>query len=226
MDAAGSLALVVLGILIGWVISLIVDFLILRPHWIAQGRQQAATIPDEELRAALREQSAALSQLEALRAEENAAIARLNAHLAELAQKPEFADAEMHNILAQLADALREQHESLQRVETVAGQAAKSIDALSSQLYDALDTLADQVRAAAKEPVEQDRLTDISGIGPAYAGRLHELGIHTFRQLAALTPEELSTMMNVRGRPKIDAGSWIEQAKLYVSGRAKTEEAS
>lgn len=188
MDAAGSLALVVLGMIIGWVLQLVIDFLILRPHWIAQGRQQASTVPDEELRAALREQTAALTRLEALRGEETAALARLNAHLAELAGRaePAVSDEMLQNALARITAALEAQHEAAQR----------------------------------------DRLTDINGIGPAYAGRLHEMGIHTFKQLAALTPDELATMMNVRGRPKIDAASWIEQARLYVSGLAKTEEAT
>lgn len=227
MDAAGTLALVVLGILIGWVVSLIVDFLILRPHWIAQGRQQASTVPDEELRVALREQTATLARLEALREAENAAVARLNAHLAEIAAKPTLSDAEIKETLAQFIDTLQGQQDVLQRTETATSQGAKSIDALGAQLYGLQDALVDRLRAAmADEAVPHDRLTDIKGIGPAFAGRLHEMGIHSFRQIAALTPEELAAMMNVRGRPKIDAESWIEQARLYVSGRAKTGELS
>jgi predicted flap endonuclease-1-like 5' DNA nuclease/uncharacterized coiled-coil protein SlyX len=72
----------------------------------------------------------------------------------------------------------------------------------------------------------QDRLTDIRGIGPVYAGRLYEAGIHTFRQLAAMTPEEIVALMNEpRWRSRsIKADQWIEQAGLLASQREKVEQ--
>ena len=68
----------------------------------------------------------------------------------------------------------------------------------------------------------QDRLTDIKGIGPVYSGKLHEAGIHTFKQLASLTPDELVALINVPAW-RIDAESWIEQARLLASQREKLE---
>ena len=71
----------------------------------------------------------------------------------------------------------------------------------------------------------QDRLTDIKGIGPVYAGKLYEAGIQTFRQLAAMTPEEVYALINLpqwRMR-SIDAQNWIEQAKHLASQREKVE---
>jgi predicted flap endonuclease-1-like 5' DNA nuclease len=204
MDAAGPLALVVLGAIIGWVIELVVDFLILRPYWIAEGRQLAGTLPDEEVRAALREQTATLARLEALRAEENAAVTRLNAYLAEQSERPEPIDEALQSAVQQITD-------------TLAAHVRDSSGALLEEIRDLIP----------EEAVfTQDRLADIKGIGPSYAGRLYEMGVHTFKQLAALSTEELATMINVRGRPKIDAESWIAQAKLFASGRAKAEEAS
>ena len=204
MDAAGPLALVVLGAIIGWVIELVVDFLILRPHWIAQGRQLAGTLPDEEVRAGLRAQSATLARLEALRAEENAAVARLNARLAAQSERAEPIDAALQSAVQQITDTL-----------------AAHVRASSGALLEEIRNLIPE-----EAVLTQDRLADIKGIGPAFAGRLHEMGVHTFKQLAALSPAELSTMMNVRGRPRIDAESWIAQAKLFASGRAKAEEAT
>ena len=72
----------------------------------------------------------------------------------------------------------------------------------------------------------QDRLTDIKGIGPVYAGKLYEAGIQTFRQLATMTPEELYTLIS---EPKwrmrsINAESWIEQAAHLASQREKLEQ--
>jgi predicted flap endonuclease-1-like 5' DNA nuclease len=72
-------------------------------------------------------------------------------------------------------------------------------------------------------PVRQDRLTDIKGIGPSYANRLHEFGVFTFRQLAALTPDEIISMMNMGTSALMNPQSWIEQAKLIVSGRTKAK---
>ncbi|MBN1200820.1 MAG: hypothetical protein JXJ20_03090 [Anaerolineae bacterium] len=72
---------------------------------------------------------------------------------------------------------------------------------------------------------DADRLTDVKGIGPVYAGKLYEAGIHTFKQLATMTQDELQALI---GEPKwrrknIDTASWIEQAQLFASQREKLE---
>jgi len=72
---------------------------------------------------------------------------------------------------------------------------------------------------------EHDRLTDIKGIGPVYAGKLYEAGIFTYQQLASMSPEVLKMVIDEpewRARA-IDAESWIEQAKLMVAQREKVE---
>lgn len=73
---------------------------------------------------------------------------------------------------------------------------------------------------AAPPRAGQDRLTDIKGIGPVYSGRLYEAGIHTYQQLAAMTEAELTLIIKRKG---VDTASWIEQAKLLASQRAKVE---
>lgn len=72
----------------------------------------------------------------------------------------------------------------------------------------------------------RDRLTDIRGIGPTFAGLLNEAGIHDFRQLAALTPDELRNLVHVPQWRRIKAEDWIEQAKLRVSALDKPEESA
>ena len=72
---------------------------------------------------------------------------------------------------------------------------------------------------------EHDRLTDIKGIGPVYAGKLYEAGIFTYRQLASMSPEVLKMIIDEpewRSR-SIDAESWIEQANLLAAQREKVE---
>jgi uncharacterized coiled-coil protein SlyX len=72
----------------------------------------------------------------------------------------------------------------------------------------------------------QDRLTDIKGIGPVYSSKLYEAKIHTFKQLAALTPEELQALISVPRWRAINAESWIEQAKLLAAQQDKVEHSS
>lgn len=59
-----------------------------------------------------------------------------------------------------------------------------------------------------------DDLTQLKGVGPAYAKKLNEAGITSFAQIAALTPEgitELEEKLNASGR--VERDGWIEQAK-------------
>ncbi len=88
---------------------------------------------------------------------------------------------------------------------------------LLSQINE-LFPLMERLKAPTPRP-GQDRLTDIKGIGPVYSGRLYEGGIYTFKQLAAMTPDEVKLLI---GR-NIDAENWIEQAQLFASQREKVE---
>ena len=70
------------------------------------------------------------------------------------------------------------------------------------------------------EPVsaEADDLTSINGIGPVIAGKLEGLGITTFKQIAELTPEDVTRVdseLSFNGR--IDREEWISQAKAKVA---------
>lgn len=66
----------------------------------------------------------------------------------------------------------------------------------------------------AAAPAEPDPLIDIKGIGPTALARLTELGITTFAQLAAETPESLAEKMGGRiTAERIRREDWIGQAK-------------
>jgi len=95
-----------------------------------------------------------------------------------------------------------------------------------------LDTLARQISGLTsnfnglkrqRPPFIPARLSDIRGIGPVYSGMLHEAGIVDFEQLAALTPDEVRNLIHVPRWRRINAESWIEQAKLFASQRRKLE---
>lgn len=59
-----------------------------------------------------------------------------------------------------------------------------------------------------------DDLTAIKGVGPVLARRLHELGITSFAQLAALTPDQARMIDDVVDFPgRVERERWIEQAR-------------
>ena len=58
-----------------------------------------------------------------------------------------------------------------------------------------------------------DDLTKISGVGPVIVKKLHALGVTTFAQIAAWTPEQVADMdekLSFKGR--IDRDEWLKQA--------------
>ncbi|MEM7473228.1 MAG: 50S ribosomal protein L21 [Pseudomonadota bacterium] len=72
-------------------------------------------------------------------------------------------------------------------------------------------------KAAAKS--DGDDLTQISGVGPVIVKKLHALGVTTFAQIAAWTPEDVAAMddkLNFKGR--IDRDEWLKQAADLAKG--------
>ena len=68
-------------------------------------------------------------------------------------------------------------------------------------------------------PGVRDDLKQISGIGPKIEQQLNELGIFTFAQIAAWTPENemwVDTYMSFRGR--VAREDWIAQARVLAEG--------
>ena len=64
-----------------------------------------------------------------------------------------------------------------------------------------------------------DDLTRISGVGPVIVKKLHALGVTTFAQIAAWTPEDVADMddkLSFKGR--IDRDDWLAQAAEFAKG--------
>ena len=64
----------------------------------------------------------------------------------------------------------------------------------------------------ADEAVVADDLTQISGIGPTFARRLNEAGVHTYAQLARLTAEQAQELSGAK-EWQADPADWIVQAR-------------
>lgn len=73
---------------------------------------------------------------------------------------------------------------------------------------------------------ERDDLTTIHGIGPTYAAILEELGIHSFRELAAIDRSTLDVLRERMGKfaGRIERDRWIQRAA--EAQRAKTRKRS
>lgn len=117
----------------------------------------------------------------------------------------------------QLDGQVSEHTELLHRAAEERAEQKNLLQKLLAQ-FNELFPLVERLKAPGPRP-GQDRLTDIKGIGPVYSGRLYEGGIYTFKQLAAMTPDEVK---NLIGR-NIDAEDWIAQAQLFASQREKVE---
>jgi small subunit ribosomal protein S2 len=78
----------------------------------------------------------------------------------------------------------------------------------------------------AEKPESGNRTDDfkkINGIGPVLEGKLNNLGIISYRQIADMTPDEierLETELNIKGR--VDREDWVGQARTLA---AETETA-
>ena len=61
--------------------------------------------------------------------------------------------------------------------------------------------------------IEFDDFTKIKGIGPAYAARLVDAGVHSYADLAAIDPADLAALAGVRNWQKVDTDEWVVEAK-------------
>ena len=59
---------------------------------------------------------------------------------------------------------------------------------------------------------EPDDLQEISGIGPTFSRRLQTAGVHTFADLAALSPEEAREKAGAQVW-QADTANWVAQAR-------------
>lgn len=108
-------------------------------------------------------------------------------------------------------------------VEQQSQQDPYQLDDLLHQL-DELATLVQEVKQQRSQPSvvlqtqspsasHQDRLTDIKGIGPVYSGLLHDIGIHSFDQLAQASASDISALLDI---PVKRVAPWLKEAKQRV----------
>ena len=88
------------------------------------------------------------------------------------------------------------------------------VERLSEAAQEAGDALSDAA----------DDLTQISGVGPVSVKKLHALGVTTFAQIAAWTPDDVAAMdekLNFKGR--IDRDDWLKQAAELAKAKLRID---
>lgn len=108
--------------------------------------------------------------------------------------------------------------EYVELVEEVAAEAAAEDIAASKTVAetDAVESVEKTVDAVAA--TDADKLTDINGIGPVIEGKLNDLGVKTFQQIADFTAQDVERIdgeLNFKGR--IEREEWIAQAKAKLA---------
>lgn len=127
----------------------------------------------------------------------------------------------------------------LQEAELAAAEQNARIATLEKQLNDS-ETVGHEL-VAAKEKLQtadkhiqelQDTVEDahammsysgknelqlIRGIGPAYARRLNDFGIHSFSDLARCQPDQVATIIKKKNWQAADIQDWIDEAKALAA---------
>ena len=94
----------------------------------------------------------------------------------------------------------------------------EDIKAADTEVDDGAELEGARPQAAEVKAEEADDLKKIKGIGPKIEGQLHGLGVFTYAQIAAWTPDNVKWVdgyLSFRGR--IEREAWIEQAKTLAS---------
>ncbi|MBN1679638.1 MAG: hypothetical protein JW966_05050 [Anaerolineae bacterium] len=151
--------------------------------------------------------AATRNEIDGTVAEHARTLAELDRQMAVQLQIAQRLDTKVGEHTTMLVTAATEQREQAGALHRIAGQLGRLFPMLEGRFLAA---------------TYGDRLTDVKGIGPVYAGALRKAGIQTLQQLAAMTPEEVQAVI----KRSIKAESWIEQAKALVAQREKMENLS
>jgi len=200
-----------LGILIGWGIELLIDYLFWRKR-LAQAyadcdslraRIESLEIENQHLQDDLKAAQAYTADYDGLRAQ----IDTLEIEKQRLQENLESLQAHVDD-----CDSLRVRIESLER------ENQRLQDIMKAQVQE-VDTRATSIPLS-EEPVNPDDLRKIEGIGAKIAQVLNAAGIYTFAQLADTEVAELRIILKEAG-PRFqlaDPSTWPEQAALAARG--------
>jgi|GEM_PF-2685149 len=208
------------GVFVGWVIEWIID-------WLYWRRNLAGFYATEtQLRNELAASQARLAELnaenETLRAQ-LASTAEIEVVVAEKAEAEAGDKADVKAVVAEMSDDGDDEEgevvavEPAETSEAAAAMTVEEVAAVEEAVVDESSLEAGGAAGAPAADAQPDNLTRISGVGPVYRRKLHEAGVKTFAQLAALTPEELTAIIQPAEYQKPAFEQWIADAGLLAA---------
>ncbi|MCA9955552.1 MAG: hypothetical protein KC434_12570 [Anaerolineales bacterium] len=126
-------------------------------------------------------------------------------------QEAELATAEQNARIAALEKKLNE-GESVKQELATAQEKLQTADKRIRKLQDTVEDVHTKISYSGKNELQL-----IRGIGPAYARRLNEFGIHSFSELAECQPEQIATIIKKKNWQAVDIQDWIDEAKALAA---------
>ncbi|MBN2389359.1 MAG: hypothetical protein JXR84_01465 [Anaerolineae bacterium] len=182
-----------IGLLVGWLIELLIDFF----YW---RRRRVASVPESEVRTELAAMEAKASQLEAQL----------------------IAAQDDQKTLATCERQLRDCQDVLSRVQAQLSAKETEVQQLQASLVDVQLRMPERTSSlAAAGGLGADNLQKIEGIGPKIAAILNAHDIHTFANLAEATVKALQEYLEEAGpRYRLaNPETWPVQARLAAEGK-------
>jgi predicted flap endonuclease-1-like 5' DNA nuclease len=194
-----------LGALIGWLVEWAIDWWYWRRRVAAlevnlvgaKGASADRARLERDLKACVGRARGLEQELGSLRAR----MAELEPLPARLAER----EAEVVALRAEIAAA------RLAAPPAPAQEAAPQSDAIEAEEAPARLSLVAPLGAGPHDP-----LIDINGIGPAYQRRLNAAGVHTFAQLAAMSPEAILAIIKPESWQHIEPEAWAAEAARFA----------
>jgi large subunit ribosomal protein L21 len=110
-------------------------------------------------------------------------------------------------------------HRQLETVVRITSLSGKAAAKKTTKAAEPVKAEAQSLTAAPAASTELDDLKLIGGVGKVLEGKLHALGITSFKQVAEFTPEEIARVdeaLSFKGR--IEREDWIGQARDLMAG--------
>lgn len=155
--------------------------------------------------------------------ESDAALAETKDRLIALQMEYRATDARAKPLEAELAQAKRAAEQAIEQEMRQREVNARLQDEMAALKRGGTPPPVAAKPAAAPKPATrqtvpgQDDLTAIKGVGKVIEKRLHELGIKTFGQIAALTAEEVHKINEAIEFPgRVERENWVEQARALA----------
>ncbi len=146
---------------------------------------------------------AAETQLAAMESERDNAQVQL--------QQAEVVNVELTAEIDALQQKLQEA-EAVQQQLAVAQAKLQTADAHIQKMQDTMEDVQTKMNYSGKSELQL-----IRGIGPTYARRLNEFGIHSFADLADCNPEQVASIIKKKKWQAVDIQEWLDEAKALAA---------